>query len=290
MAAKLKTIYDTQDDIPEQFRELYIERNGKFEITGIEGVKTQADIDRQTAALEKERKDHKAVREKLAKWGDLDPDAIPVQLEELNEAKQKIASLSAEGKLEGQALTDRLEAAAEAARGPLQREIKSTQARLAAKEKEAADKDAAINALKNEQKMERIRVSLRDAAIAAKVIPEALDDAVMVGERMFDYTDDGKLLTKADAPVTAGLDPKTWAVAMKETRPHWWPPSLGGGSGGSKGSGGLNSKDNPWTRENWNITEQGRKVVELGAPKAAEMAARVGSKLGATHPPAAKTA
>ena len=286
--AKLKTIYDAQDDIPEQFRELFVERNGKFEITGIEGVKTQADIDRQTAALEKERKDHKLVREKLAKWGDLDPDTIPVQLEELNEAKQKISSLEASGKLEGQALQDRMDAAAAAAVGPVQREKNAIAARLAAKEKEAADKDAAINALKAEQKSERIRISLRDAAIAAKILPTAIDDAVVIGERMFEYNEEGKLLTKADAPVTAGLDPKLWAEAMKESRPHWWLPSQGGGAGGGKGSTNLVGKDNPWSREAWNLTEQGKKVRELGESKAAELAARVGSKLGAVRPPPAK--
>ena len=282
--AKLKTIYDTIDDIPEQHRDLYIEKGGKFELTGIEGVKTQADIDRQTVALEKERKDHKAAREKLQKWGDLDPDKVPVQLEELTAAQAEIASLKASGKLEGQALTDRLEAAKAEAVGPVQRELKSVNARLQAKEKEAAEKDVALSTVKQEQKQERIRIALRDAAIAAKVIPTALDDAVLVGERMFEYNDDGKLITKPDAPVTAGLDPKTWAEAMKESRPHWWPASQGGGSGGGRGSTNLVGKDNPWSREGWNLTQQGQKIKELGPEKAAEMAARVGSKIGDVRP------
>src|SRR5271166_3561304 len=112
MPVKLKTIYDTQDEIPEPHRELYVERNGKFELTGIEGVKTQADIDRTTKALEAERVEHKKAKEKLSKWGDLDPDTIPAQLEELEVAKSKIATLTTEGKLDDQKIKDREAAAA----------------------------------------------------------------------------------------------------------------------------------------------------------------------------------
>ena len=35
----LKTIYDNEEDIPEGFKELYTEKNGKWELTGVQGVK-----------------------------------------------------------------------------------------------------------------------------------------------------------------------------------------------------------------------------------------------------------
>ena len=36
MPAKLKTIYEKEEEIPEGYTDLYLERNGKFELTGIE--------------------------------------------------------------------------------------------------------------------------------------------------------------------------------------------------------------------------------------------------------------
>jgi hypothetical protein len=42
-------------------------------------------------------------------------------------------------------------------------------------------------------------------------------------------------------------------------------------------------RDNPWG-QNWNLTRQGQYIREHGEGKAAELAARVGSKIGATKP------
>ena len=49
----LKTIYDNEADIPEGFAALYTEKNGKWELTGVQGVKTQLDVDRVQEALRK---------------------------------------------------------------------------------------------------------------------------------------------------------------------------------------------------------------------------------------------
>ena len=41
---------------------------------------------------------------------------------------------------------------------------------------------------------------------------------------------------------------------------------------------------NPWTREGWSITRQGQVYKQVGAAKAAELAAEAGVQLGATKP------
>jgi hypothetical protein len=46
----------------------------------------------------------------------------------------------------------------------------------------------------------------------------------------------------------------------------------------------VDGGDNPWMPGAWNLTAQGKAVRELGEAAAAEMAARAGSKLGATRP------
>jgi len=49
----LEAIHKTLEEIPEQYRDLYSERNGQFELTGISGVKTQADVDRLSVCTHK---------------------------------------------------------------------------------------------------------------------------------------------------------------------------------------------------------------------------------------------
>lgn len=284
---KLKTVYEKAEEIPAGYEELYVEKDGKFNLTGIEGVKTQADIDKLQEAARKEREATKAVKTQLDKFtaalGDVDPDTIPAKLEELNDANARLATLTAEGKIDETKMAERIDAAVTRAVGPVKRDLDAAQRQLIAEQKKTAEKETANAALQLSIKQERIRTTIRDAAIAAKVLPTAIDDAVLVGERMFDYTDDGKLITKNDAGVTPGLDPKEWAKDMMEKRPHWWPPSQGGGSRGGTGAQET-GKGNPWSVDGWNVTEQGKKVRELGVAKAAEMAARVGSTVGATRP------
>lgn len=283
MPVKLKTIYDKEEEIPEGYTDLYIERNGKFEISGIEGVKTQADIDRVSEALRKEKTDHKASKELLAKWGDLNPDEVPAALEELNEVKAQLATVTKDGKIDEGAMQERIDAAVTRAVGPLQRDKTSLEKQLDVQKKATADKDTEIGNLQGSIKKGKLEGVLRDTAIAAKIIPHAIDDAVMVGLTMFEQLEDGRIVTKDGCGVTPGLEPKEWAKDMQERRPHWWPPSQGGGS---RGGGGPTGRDagNPWSNAGWNITEQGRYIVKHGAEKAAEAAKSVGSRIGATKP------
>ena len=284
MPVKIKTAYDTVEDIPEGYGELYAERNGKFELIGVEGIKTQSDIDKQLEANRKERDAHKQTREKLAMFADIDPVDLSGKLEELKEAQARLATLTAEGKLDESKIQERIEASVNRAVGPVAREKEALSRALDAQKKVVADKEQAVAALENSIKQDKIRTAIRDAAVsgAQPVLATAVADAVLVGESMFEIVD-GKLVTKSDVGVTPGLMPKDWIKEMQELRPHWWPASVGGGSRG--GGGGITvGKDNPWSVEGWNVTGQGKVVREQGEAKAAEMAARVGSKLGAVRP------
>jgi len=282
MAVKLKTIYEKQEEIPEGFGELFTERNGHFELTAVEGVKTQADIDRVQSALVKERTDHKAAKDKLTLFGDIDPATLPVMQEELVEARARLESLTAEGKDKLAAVQDQIDAAIARAVGPVTRDKDALARQLEMAKKAVVDKEAEIASVKAEQQQERVRTTLRDAVIAAKVVPTAIDDAVLVGERMFELID-GKLVTKDQDGITPGLNPKEWAKDMEEKRPHWYEKSVGGGAAGGKG-GGVSAKDNPWSPEAWNLTKQGQYIKEHGEAKAADLATRAGSKIGAVRP------
>lgn len=282
---KLKTIYEKAEEIPEGYSELYVERNGKFELTGIEGVKTQTDLDKLNEALRKERADHKASKDALAKWGDLNPDEIPAQLEELNEVKAQLATATKDGKINEGAVQERIEAAVTRAVGPLQRDKASLEKQLAAKDAAIKEKASEVENLHGTIKRNRLEGILRDTAIAAKILPTAIDDAVMVGINHFEQLEDGRIVTKDGVGLTPGLDPKEWAKDMQERRPHWWPPSVGGGARGGGAPLGRNA-ENPWSAEGWNVTKQGQYHRQFGEAKAAEAAKSVGSFIGATKPPA----
>lgn len=284
---KLKTVYETQEEIPEGYGDLYAEKNGKFELTGIEGVKTPADVERINSALAKERGDHKATKDKLTQvttaLGEIDPTTVPALVEELNEAKATLETLGKDGKINTEAQAAAIQAAVDRAVGPVKRDLDAAQRQLDTEKKKTAEKEAEVGTLQNSIKRDKMRSAIRDAAIAAKVLPTAIDDAVLVGEQMFELTEAGKLVTKNDAGVTPGLDPKEWAKDMMDKRPHWWPTTQGGGA---RGGTGVNAtgKDNPWSPEGWNVTAQGQRIKELGPVKAAELAARVGAKIGQTKP------
>lgn len=284
MAVKLKTTYDTPEEIPQGFAELYIERDGKQVLTGIENVKTQSDIDRVNEALRKERADHKAAKDKLSKFGDVDPESLPATLAELEDTKAQLATAVKDGKVDPAKNAEAIDAAVRRAVGPVERVKDQLQRDLDNARKVVGEKDIEIGNLNGNIRRGKIEGTLRDAAIAAKVIPTAIDDAVMVGANAFDLTDDGRILTKDTTP-TPGLDPKEWLKDMQEKRPHWWPASVGGGSG-TGGRGGVpNRAENPWSAEGWNVSKQGQYVKVHGEPKALEAAKAAGlSSLTATKP------
>ena len=76
----LKAIYERAEEIPEAYRALFTERDGRYELTGVAGMKTEADVARLRKSLTDERKAHKATREALSKWGDLDLAAVREKL------------------------------------------------------------------------------------------------------------------------------------------------------------------------------------------------------------------
>jgi len=288
---KLKTTYDKEEDIPAGFGELYADRGGKFELTGVEGIKTQSDIDKLNEGIRKERADHKITRDKLTKFGDIDPEVLPTQLAELEETKAQLATAIKDGKIDPAKNAEAIDAAVRRALGPVEREKTQLQRDLDAARKATDAEKAQVAALNGAIVSSKIQGTLRDAAVGSKVIATAIDDAVMNGVNVFEVTEDGRILTKDNTPgVTPGLTPTEWLKDMQEKKPHWWPASQGGGSGG--GRGGLPSRaENPWTAEGWNISKQGAFLKANGEAKALEAARSAGlNSLTASHPAAAKAA
>jgi hypothetical protein len=283
---KLKTIYETAEEIPAGYEDLYTERNGKFELTAVEGVKTQADVDRVQSALAKERTDHKATKAKLEAFGDLDPETAPSLLTELEETKAQLEAIKVDGSIDETKLEPIIAARVKQQIAPLERDNRNLSAKLAEQVKQTEAAHGEVGNLKTTITTGNIERSIRDAAVEAKVISPAIGDAVMKGSRLFETTEDGKVITKDNVGVTPGLSPKEWLKDEQDRSPHWWPASVGGNSKSILGPGG-NRTSNPWGKDAWNITKQGAFVREHGEDKARQMAEAAGVTLGATKPAAA---
>lgn len=272
---RLKAIYNSIEDIPEQYRDLYSERNGQYELTGIEGVKTEADVDRVRVGASKEREAHSETKAKLKVYTDAFGDR-PV--EEITADLDRIPELEATGGT-GEVDQTKIDALVDARVrkeiAPLERENK----KLTEQNTELTTENTT---LKTKETSRTIREGLRTAATDAKMQASAVDDLLMY-ETLFELDDEGKPIMKDGVGYTPGIPPEAWIGDMKDKRPHWWGPSAGGGAGGGNGMG--SGGENPWSHKHWNLTKQGE-MINADRGKAEAMAKSAGSSIGGRRPPA----
>jgi hypothetical protein len=263
---ELELIYDAKSDIPTGYEALYTERDGKFHLSGVKGLKTQKDVDNVSGALTNERNAHKATKTKLDAF-----EKIGKTPEELQADLDRIPALEAAGDgKDPKKFEEAVARAAEAKVAPVQRKLDETTQQLTAATSQ-------VNELQG--KTGKIKDTVRSLLVAEKVVDTAHEDVLMYAERLFDVMDDGSIVPKENSGLSAGLSPKDWLTDQKKARPHWWPMSQGGGSNGPGGPGGGK---NPWGKDGWNLTEQGKYVREHGEEKARQMA---GAGWGRTSPP-----
>ncbi|MEE8519341.1 MAG: hypothetical protein V3S98_09475 [Dehalococcoidia bacterium] len=286
---ELNVIYETKDafeaGVAEQYRDLYAEKDGTgvWNLVGIVGIKTQTDIDNIKEALTKERDDHKATKTKLVPWEGLDAEEVKAKLDGYDVIKAKADAVDEDGKVDKDKLDEIANARVATAVAPLNRELEELR----------TNNGTLTEANETYAKQDTTRTiseAVRKAAIEAKVITGALDDVLLLGERVFEITEDGTVLTRDSVGVTPGIAPSIWLTEMQPNRGHWWPLSEGGGAQGS--GSGTTFANNPWAKDHWNMTEQGKVIRESGREKADQMAKSAGTTVGAPKPvvPVAKVA
>jgi len=273
----LEISYDTLDAVPEAFRPLYSEKDGKAVLTGVNGMKTPQDVLNVQEALRKERADHATAKEALKPWKSLgdDPTELQAKLDRIAELEA-----AAGGKLDDAAIQKLVDARLGQKTAPLERQLRDTTSRLSELESEN-------NQLKNTLVSRDRNDAIRAIATEMKVLPTAIADVELVAGLYLERDEtSGEFIVKADAKgVTPGSDIRGFLKEMQQQRPHWWPNSQGGGAGGGRNFG--ESEDNPWSSKGWNMTKQGQYVREHGMAKAQEAAKAAGSSVGATRPPKA---
>lgn len=274
----LKAVLASIDEVEEKYRDLYTQRGDKWEFTGVEGLKTQADVDRQLAANQKVRQDLtkanadlKIANDKLAVWEDLDPEDVKAKLEKLQtfEAGGNVPELLKNfDATVNSRVAQVVDAKVKAETSKLTRQLEETKTKLTEATQLAQNYEA-----KDTQRT--IQDAVRAAATQAKVLPEAVGDLLIVASQELKLVD-GKVQTED------GRDPSMVIDEYKQKRPYFWPKSVGaGGQGGNEGLGLANGQDNPFSRKGWNMTkasqilrenpQQAQKLAEAaGVPKNAD--------------------
>ncbi len=278
----LNAIYDDketfEEGVVESFREMYTEKDGKFEFTGVIGLKTQADMDRVQEGINKERTDHKATKTRLAAFGELNMEQNTKDLDELTEARVRLEA--GEGKIDEGKMEQIVAARVATNVTPIQRELDAANKTIA----EQADQ---IVGFEHKDTTRTITDAVRKAALAGKVVESALDDVLMLGERIFEVTDTGAVLTRDEVGCTPGIAPDIWLSEVQPVKTHWWPVATGAGANGS--GPGVAFANNPFTAEHWNLTHQGAAIKDDHG-KAERMATAAGTKIGGPRPVAKKVA
>lgn len=268
----IQVVVEDINTVDEKYRDLYSEKNGKWELTEVAGIRTEADVTRLQSALNKERADHKKAKETLQKFDGLDPEEVRTKLDRVVELEELV-----KGKPDDNKINEIVEQRLKSRIAPLEREKTTLATKLAEKEK-------AIEELTHRERRSKIVEEIRSAATKAKLLPEAIDDAVLLGMQTMDLDEMGAVRVKANSGFTEGVDPSVWFTELQNKRPHWWGTSSGSGA---RGSGGSNSGENPFSHEHWNLTKQGQLMKE-NPKRAEEMARSAGTTIGGKRPPAKK--
>lgn len=276
----LRLKHKTKEEIPQEYVGLYTEKDGEWHFTGVDGIKTQADIDRLQTAIQKEREEHKGTKEKLKGWEGLDRTEVDARLARLAELEVALEGSVPKAEMEKK-LDQMAELRVKNRLMPVEREREQLKTQLAEAEK-------ALATLTAERNQRIVHDKVREAAIAAKVLPDVLPDVLLLADNVFALGENNELLTKENPyGVDPGLTPESFFTTQQEKRGYWWPPSQGGGSKGTVKTpmGGVN---NPWSPDSWNLTEQGRVVKEHGMEKAQQLAKMAGTTVGGPKPTSKK--
>ncbi len=267
----IKATVENLDDVPSHFHELYTESNGVYVLTGVEGIKPQAEFDRVYGSLTKERNDHKQAKTALAAFNAFgDIGTLQAALDRIPELEAAAA-----GKLDDVAINKLVETRIGTKLAPVERERQALAAKL-------AETQGVIEQYVAKERTRSIHDTLREVLKKHEGFqPSAFDDAAMLAERVFEVDEDGRVTAKEGVGCTPGVDVAVWLTEMQTKRPHWWGTSSGGGAKGSQGGGGTGP--NPFSADGWNLTLQGQMIRENPA-RAEQMARSAGTSVGGGRP------
>jgi len=230
------------DDVPEELRGEYEERDGKFvlsvsgELPGFVPSSALAEANARLAEFRdnnvnlkgtaaERAKELEGLKQKLAKFDGVDP-------EEYAQLKAKVTELQKTGVAAAEDVTMVVQRAVSAAVTPLQKRLDEVSARE--KEAEARERKSAEALARKTMESE-----LTSIGLSLGVTEAAIPDYVARGLNIFQYEDGEIVARNGETPIyspsnpTQPLTPDEWASGLIETAPHLFKGSGGGGAAAS---------------------------------------------------------
>lgn len=230
--------YEKSDDIPEMsVKELFAEKDGKMVFTGVEGLKTQSDIDKLNEALRKERNDHSLLKESMKKFDGVD-------LEEVRALKNKVISL--------EELTKNSSQSEESISAIVEKRLAIERADDLKKLEEANNRIGELESFKFGRELgEQIKSNLSD-----RIASEHQSTVSYILKNNSERQADGTYLLKdcSEFGLTSGMTLEQAVSKLSETNPVFAPKNTAGHGKGATGTTGA-IKD-PFSKENFSMTEQ----------------------------------
>lgn len=272
----LKAVVENLDGVAAELHALYVERDGKFVLDiDQDSIRVHPNVTALSNALTAQKEDNRKVKARVAeleaKIKGLPEDFDPAEVETLRE---RVAEL--EAAVEGDPKS------------------KEKQQKEAARLREMLDQKMASERKKwdTEKADLQRQISERDTRIARLLIDNGLDAAMdsanidpkyrkavraMLRDQVKVVDKDGNYA----AVVETDLDPELpldrfvadWSQS-DDGRAFVGQPK-GGGAGGGQGS---NTTKNPWSKDHWNMTEQG-KLIRENPTKARQLAKEAGKQV-----------
>lgn len=271
----IELFYETMAEVPANVKFLYTEQDGKAVLTGVVGMKTQVDVDRVQEGLRKEREDHAKTKADFKPFKGMNATEVQATLDRVEELEA-----TSGGKLDDEAINKIVESRMKQKTAPLERQIEE----LTTANGELTSNNDKLNGTITTGSRNEV---VRKIASEMKVHGTALRDIELVAADYLEKDETtGKWIVKTDADgVTPGVDVKQFMQEMQKQRPHWWPTSTGGGAGG--GMGGVNGGKNPFSGDNWNVTQQGQ-LINSDREVAVQLATAAGTSIGGSRPAPSK--
>ncbi len=247
----LKFRYQTKAELPAEHAALYVERDGAFFLDA-EGVVDKSKVDEfrtTNVALQKQ------LTELNAKFDGIDPDSVKTLLAEKTQLEeQKLIKDGEVAKL-------------------VENRTKKILGEMEKRALTAEQSAASLSAQLLEGQIERHVV---EAGTKLGLRASAIPDIKLRARSVFKISGGAISAVESDGqtPVFGrdGVTPLSfdeWVARQVVEAPHLFESSAGGGAVGHASGGGANrSGKNPFSKENWNLTEQMR--LQKSDPKLAE--------------------
>lgn len=270
----LKRIVDSLDGIEDAYKLLYTPKGDKFHLTLIENHEDYSQVKTLREENAGWRVKHRDATSLLANFKDLDPTAVKAALTENEALKAEVLLLGSKDK---KVFDDAVALRLKTLEAPLTHKITelTTQNTKLLEENQGFTRSIKTRSIQDEMLSACVALNVEKSAYTGK-----WPDALRWAEANAEIGEDGKITTK-----DSGLDLKTALKTMQENgeQLHWFGTSSGGGAKGGSDGGGAGV--NPWGKNTWNVSAQG-KIQNVDPARAKALASVAGVDVNAPYHPA----